>query len=560
MEEIKLKIPRVPNDPISLILNNGDQLFIVGANGSGKSALMQRFALEFPQDKVKRITAHRQTWFNSGSIDLTPANRQQYEQKSRAYDREYDSRWKEYNPAWNLSSALFDLVAKENTRARTITLHADNDNCEKVKEISAESLSPFAQINELLSLATLTVTIENSNDQVLLARHPKGQSFSIAEMSDGERNAMIIAAQVITADPGTVFLIDEPDKHLHRSIIQPFFSALFDLRKEDCIFIIATHDIGLPTVNVEARVLMLRSCQWNSSKCISWDAEVLEPNSQLSEDLKLSEELKHDILGSRKKILFVEGSSNSLDLKLYEILFPDISVIPKGSCEEVQKAVIGLHDSQDNHHVEAFGLIDRDNLPPENVKKLREKGVFALKVYAVESLYYCSDAIAAIADQQAESLNEDKNKLIESANKQAIDDLKKHAERMSARRCERQVKEKLSKSLNWETIIENPNQSIEIPIDNPFTDELKHFNKLVEEENLNKLIDRYPARESGAFEIIAKSLRCLNKKDYERRVITQIRWNNELVEKLKKRIGLLSSRLDQIEDPETIEIVEKVSE
>ena len=230
---------------------------------------------------------------------------------------------------------------------------------------------------------------------------------------------------------------------LHRSIIQPFFSALFDLRKEDCIFIIATHDIGLPTVNADARVLMLRSCQWNSSKCISWDAAVLEPNSQLSEDLKLSEELKHDILGSRKKMLFVEGSSDSLDLKLYEILFPDISVIPKGSCEEVQKAVIGLHDSQDNHHVEAFGLIDRDNREDEDVKELSKKGIFALEVYAVESLYYCSDAIDAIADQQAKSLNEDKNKLIESANKQAIDALKINAERMTARRCERQVREKV---------------------------------------------------------------------------------------------------------------------
>ena len=53
---------------------------------------------------------------------------------------------------------------------------------------------------------------------------------------------------------------------------------------------------------------------------------------------------------------------------------------------------------------------------------------------------------------------------------------------------------------------------MKIPIDNPFSDELKHFNKLVEEENLNKLIDRYPARESGAFEIIAKSLRCPTQK------------------------------------------------
>ena len=71
-----------------------------------------------------------------------------------------------------------------------------------------------------------------------------------------ERNAMILAAHVITADPGTVFLIDEPERHLHRSIIQPFLSALFDLRKEECTFIIATHEIALPITNPDARVLI----------------------------------------------------------------------------------------------------------------------------------------------------------------------------------------------------------------------------------------------------------------------------------------------------------------
>ena len=557
MEEIKLEIPSSLNNsnPIKLSLKNGDQLFIVGANGSGKSALMQRFVLNLPKDRAKRITAHRQTWFSSGSIDLTPANRQEYDKQNRSYDRNYESRWKVYNPGWNLSVALFDLVAKENTRARAITRQVDNDNCEKAVEISAESSSPFDGINELLSLATFTVTIENSNDRDLLARHLKGQSFSIAEMSDGERNAMVIAAQVITAEAGTVFLIDEPERHLHPSITQPFLSALFDLRSEDCTFVISTHEIGLPLANSDAQVIMLRSCQWSGNQCVAWDAEILEPNSQIPE------ELKRAILGSRKRILFVEGDAdNSLDFPLYTALFPDISVIPKGSCEEVQKAVLGLQGTSDEHDVEAFGLIDRDNRTDNDVEKLVESRVFALEVYSAEALYYCSDAIAAIADRQAESLGADKDELIKSANEQAIDVLKKQAKRMTARRCERQVKETMSKSLNWEMIMDNPTQDIQVSTDNPFTDELGNFNKLIEQGNLDKLIARYPVRESCAFEMIAQSLRCRNKEDYERMVTTQIRHDNELAEKLKKRIGPLSSRLKQVENSQTVETVEKDSE
>ena len=62
---------------------------------------------------------------------------------------------------------------------------------------------------------------------------------------------------------------------------------------------------------------MLRSCQWSGSECIAWDAEILEPNSELPPELKLA------ILGSRKRILFVEGQPGSLDFSLYKCSFPN---------------------------------------------------------------------------------------------------------------------------------------------------------------------------------------------------------------------------------------------
>ena len=38
MEKINWNIPKMSGDPINLSLEKGDRLFIVGANGSGKSA------------------------------------------------------------------------------------------------------------------------------------------------------------------------------------------------------------------------------------------------------------------------------------------------------------------------------------------------------------------------------------------------------------------------------------------------------------------------------------------------------------------------------------------
>lgn len=541
MQQMDWNIPRISNPPINLTIKNGNQLFIVGPNGSGKSALIQRFVSEHPESYVKRITAHRQTWFNSGSLDFTPANRQQYDQQNLNYDRSYEARWRDFNPGWHLSAVLFDLVAKENTRARAIARYVDNRDSEKAEDISMKSPSPFNQINELLTLGNLKVTLENSNDRDLLARHLQGNSFSIAEMSDGERNAMIIAAHVIVADPGTILLIDEPERHLHRSIIQPFLSALFDLRQDDCAFIIATHEIALPVANPNARVLMLRSCQWSGNQCTAWDAEVLEPNSQLPE------ELKRTILGSRKKVLFIEGRSGSLDLSLYTALFPDLSVEPIESCEEVQKAVLGLKESQEHHDVEVFGLIDRDNRPNEDVETLAGKGIFALEAYSVEALYYCSDAITAVAHRQAESLGSDPNELIKSAKREAFKVLKNHAERMAARMCERQIQKlALSKIPDWQSIMNNPTQEICVPIDPQlYANELNRFNNLVDEGKLDQLVSRYPLHKSCAFTTIAKTLRCGDKSDYERMVLVQIQRDDELAEKLKKRIGPLSEALDQ---------------
>ena len=546
MAEIQLEIPRISNNPITLTLKSGDQLFIVGPNGSGKSVLMQNFALKY---RFKWITAHRQTWISSAKNNLTPERRQEYEQNRRHNISQPEARWTDSYSEYDWSNILFDLEAKENAIEKSIAQHVREGNISEAKRIAVESALPFDQMNELLELGGLKVTLEKATDHSILARHPHGTPFSVVQMSDGERNAMIIAGHVITTNLGAVFLIDEPEKHLHRSIIQPFLSALFDLRKNDCIFIIATHEIALPVANPDAQVLMLRSCQWSGDQCVAWDAEILEPNSQLPE------ELKRAILGSRKRILFVEGdSNNSLDFPLYTALFPDTSLIPKGSCEEVQKAVLGLRGSSDLHDVEAFGLIDRDDRQGENVEKLVEKGIFALEVYSAEALYYCSDVIAAVADEQAGIRGEDRAKLIELAKKGALEVLKDHAEEMAARRCERKIQQSaLSKIPNWKSIKDDSIQPLCISIDTQlYSEELTRFNKLADEENLDKLIARYPVRQSCALETIARSLVCKNRTDYERIVINLIRRDNELAEKLRKRIGPLSEKLDGVENLETV--------
>ena len=493
-------IPQTSGQPLQITLEVGEKLFIVGANGSGKSALVQQLVTSEQREEVRRISAYRQTFLMSRDIKRMPLSQNQFD-RNMQYQADLSH---DYVKTRESAVLPFDLVAKENARARLISDHVGSGNIKKAKQIAAESPSPFEQLNELLRIGTLAVTLENSNDEEVLARHrDSSEPFDISRMSDGERNAVIIAATVLTVVPGTVLVIDEPERHLHRSIIEPFLSAVFE-RRTDCAFVVSTHEIALPVAYQDAHVLMVRSCKWNewsSEIAAAWDVEVLEANVTLSEDLKRA------ILGSRRRVLFVEGDSNSLDLPLYSALFPDISVVPKGSCSNVQRAVNGIRESQELHHIEAFGLIDRDDRDDEEVKKLAEGGVFALDMYSVESLYYYSDAIAAVAHRQAESLGRNADKMIESAEQKALEALNQNdlAEGMAARRCERRVRDAiLQRTPDWECIKAKP--KFDISIDSPYQDELDHFNKLVNEKRLDDLVARYPLRKSNAFDAIAKAL------------------------------------------------------
>ena len=389
---------------------------------------------------------------------------------------------------------MFDLVADENKRARSIAHHIDDRNPKDARRVSSESASPFAQINELLTLGTLTVSLENSKGEEILAQHGNGGgSFSIEKMSDGERSAAIMAANVVTAKPATVFLIDEPERHLHRAIIEPFLSALFNQRK-DCSFVVSTHEIALPVANPDARVsLKVRSCTWEDATVKAWNVEVLKPNTELPEELKLA------IPGARERLLFVEGGSSSLDLPLYSALFPGLSVVPKGDCINVERAVSGLRGSRDLHHVEAFGLIDKDDRPEEKIQELADKSVFALGVCSVESLYYCSDAIAAVAHRQAESLGSKDDEMIELARTEALSVLTKQtklAERMAARRCERTVRSSMLSQLpNWKELMgTDASSKISACVNSPCRDELERFKKLAADGKLDDLVARYPLR------------------------------------------------------------------
>lgn len=87
----ELSIPRTEAEPLSISMDIGDYLFIIGANGTGKSSLIHLF-YQSQHNVAQRISAHRQTWFNSNALTLSANDKRNTEQNIHSVDNDAQSR------------------------------------------------------------------------------------------------------------------------------------------------------------------------------------------------------------------------------------------------------------------------------------------------------------------------------------------------------------------------------------------------------------------------------------------------------------------------------------
>jgi hypothetical protein len=207
------------------------------------------------------------------------------------------------------------------------------------------------------------------------------------------------------------------------SIISPLLKHLF-AKREDCAFVVSTHDVDLSLDHPGARTLLVRGCTVAGSSFNAWDVDLVPPGAQVDEDLK------RDAFGARRKLLFVEGAGGSLDAPLYGVIFPEVSVIAKGSSRDVEYAVAGVRGSQDLHWLRAFGVVDSDGRLPDEVGRLKERGVYALSVFSVESIYYNPGVQRQVAERHAAVTGEDGPTRVAKAKAAALAAVAPHVTRL----------------------------------------------------------------------------------------------------------------------------------
>jgi hypothetical protein len=213
--------------------------------------------------------------------------------------------------------------------------------------------------------------------------------YRAAEMSDGERAIFYLLGQCFVARPGSVLVVDEPEGHVHKAIINKVWDAI-EAERPDCAFVYFTHDLDFASRRAAIAKYFLRSFDRISGKDI-WEIEAF-PN-----DSGLPEHVISEIVGSRRPILFVEGTGNSLDITTYRELYNDFTVIPIGNCESVIHAVESFRKNMPLHSIGAKGLVDADSRSAEEIALLAKLDVHVLPVAEIENVFLLPKVFAALA-------------------------------------------------------------------------------------------------------------------------------------------------------------------
>lgn len=392
----KLKLPSI-NGQLQEFEAERSIVFI-GANGSGKTRLGSWLDIESShKNNIHRISAQKslampesispvslekaQGSLLYGHQDATLQNGSNFKSGHRYHGNPSTSLLNDFQ---QLLVLLFSEEAEQNAKYRTDSKNSaekvtvPETHLDKIKQLWGKIL-PHREL--IIGGMDIKTKVKGLGDD---------ESYKSSEMSDGERVIFYLIGQCLSAPKDGIIIIDEPEIHLHKSIQIPLWSEIEKLRS-DCLFVYLTHDVDFAASKTDATKIWIKEYDGKSN----WKFEEIKNNKGLPEGLLL------EILGSRKDIVFVEGTEDSYDTQLYRVILKDFLVKPVGGCSQVIQNVKAFKNNLTLHHLKIYGIIDRDRRVDAEIQSLERDGIYTLTIAEVENLF-CTEEVIKFAAKKME--------------------------------------------------------------------------------------------------------------------------------------------------------------
>jgi len=429
------------HNPLLVSIDLGSSVIFVGANGSGKTRLAV-FIEDEVGEEAHRISAHRALTLNPAVPKLRSDEAQKglqfgYANNIIGVGHRKISRWQNAAEVALLND--FDSLIQVLFANQTAVAVETHNKCRAGEKIEAAA-TKFETLSDIWQRLLPHRQLVISGDDIKVQPVDASETYSASDMSDGERAIFYLVGQALAAPESSLLIIDEPELHVHPSIMSSLWDEIEAVRR-DCAFLFITHDLHFAAAR-SAKKYVIKSYESTPS----WAIEIVSDNTGFSEEITTL------ILGSRRPILFVEGTDRGLDSRIYRRCYPEWTVIPRGSCEEVIHAVTTMNKNDKFTHVKCAGIVDADDYTADEIQHLSKRSVFSLSVSEIENLFLLpevSRTIVEIESCDSEELETRLSSLKNTIFEKARRDIENIAMRYCRRRIDRILKKiDLSKSKN----------------------------------------------------------------------------------------------------------------
>ena len=340
---------------------------IIGANGAGKSSLINELRKN-SIDEMYVLPAQKLLYFMLNIQERNNVTKEKYISESKQVDIKIDTidlyPFQIENSISNTFTKLITLLVKDYTNIVT-------RRSRKEKDLPS---TLWDRVEYIWNQIFPEIKFELEPDDRVVKVEKNGSKYSINGLSDGERCILFYIGSALLAPENSYIVVDEPETFLNAAVYNELWDLLISER-HDCQFIFASHNMDFVQSRTNATYI------W----CKKFEAPYNLEYQKLDDSLNLPLKLLTEVSGTKKPILFCEGTKTSIDYQIYSKLFSEFCFVkPVQGHKQVIQYTKAYNKLKKSHGNEAYGIIDYDWMDGARIQNYKKKNIFVLPFNEIE--------------------------------------------------------------------------------------------------------------------------------------------------------------------------------
>ncbi len=498
---IMVNLPNRAGHGVPESIDSSGHIVIIGANGSGKT----RLGIWIEQHHQNKYPVHRISAQKALTIpEVAQLKNLEQAEKDLIFGRsdQYASVSSKVSNRWGNNPATFLLNDYEKLLSLLFAKSTERDRKHTEQTRQSENYVPVpdAPIDTIAKVWGDIMPQREIKflDGKILVKKTDDPEYHGKEMSDGERVALYLIGQCLCAPDNSIIIIDEPEIHLHKSLVDKLWNKVEELSRSKKIIYI-THDLNFASSRTDSIKIWIKSFSGD----YSWTWSEVPVADSLPESMII------EVLGSRKKIMFCEVEAGSIDATIYQIVYPQYHVIPRGGCDKVIESTKALRNNDRLHHLDAVGIIDSDYRAAEEIEALANHGIQTISVAEIENIFCVEGVVRIVADHLGLNPDDSVRKIYQFVSAALTNELELQISSMAERRIQHLLGAFSKSSNELSGLVNGLNATLgRIDVDRIYAECKSEFDLAISSNRLDELLRVYnrkslPARISSQLGLVS---------------------------------------------------------